>query len=416
MSSAIVSGQLDPESAKDFLTQFPLEEKVMAIRITTVFLIFGLLFGGIRLVHAEVVTTEMMVKAVELKARRLVFIRNAGGRPKEIELEVDKQAKIILEGEEVTFSLIRPGQKASVSFETTLEVVTKIVIPPDSGKPEGKPKMENGRFEPLNLEKLNTNGWEIGHWVSPDALEIYWATSPNVGVGDSVFSVWMARRTDSSKGFNEKKMLFLGHSPVLSSDCLDLYVRDPNSEMISRTTRKNRKEDFVNPQPVRGLSFPGMDPSPRWLSFDGLILYLDMKDEDERYYTWEVERSKSSEEWGNPKRSAVNIKGFPKNFRFVQVSATPDDKSVLCMAEFPGSVTKISILSRIARDLPFSEWREIPLQDKNGKPQICFKPQFVSSTRELYFNSGGFFQNQGLANKLKQDIWVIKDFDILVGK
>ena len=49
------------------------------------------------------------------------------GEQKSIDLDVSRKAEITVDGKEETLDALKPGQKAKVSFEKDLQVVTKIV-------------------------------------------------------------------------------------------------------------------------------------------------------------------------------------------------------------------------------------------------------------------------------------------------
>jgi hypothetical protein len=89
-------------------------------------------------VRAEVVTIDVTVKAIDAKERSITVTKTSKSKSKDIELEVGKKAKILIGGKDAALDSIKPGQKVSVSYETELEVVTKIEVGEggDAPKPE----------------------------------------------------------------------------------------------------------------------------------------------------------------------------------------------------------------------------------------------------------------------------------------
>lgn len=74
------------------------------------------------LAQAEVITIDVTVKAIDSKER----IITVATKSKEIKLEVGKKAKILVGGKEAMLDSLKAGQKASVSYESQLEIVTQI--------------------------------------------------------------------------------------------------------------------------------------------------------------------------------------------------------------------------------------------------------------------------------------------------
>jgi hypothetical protein len=100
--------------------------------------------------HAEVVTIDVTVKKISVKERMITVtkIKPSKTNPKDIELEVTNAAKIMVGGKKTTLEAIKANQKASISYETGLEVVTRIeVAEPDlpvSSNPEISPLKKSG--------------------------------------------------------------------------------------------------------------------------------------------------------------------------------------------------------------------------------------------------------------------------------
>lgn len=277
-------------------------------------------------VRGEIVTIDVTVKTIDAKERSITVTKTTKSKAKDIELEVGKTAKILVAGKEVSLDAIKPGQKASISYETGLEVITKIEVRGDGETEPNESDIPNPTTEALNLDELNSPELDIAPWVSSDGLEIFWATEDS----GKNHGIWAARRKTSDGLFEGKKRLFSGHAPVLSSDGLQMFFRNADAETISLATRKSREEEFGRPRPVPSLTFPGMDAAPRWLTQDGLTLYLDLRDKNGRHYCWEVKRESPKSNWMKPAKTEAKFEGMPSNFRFTQVSATPDNLHLYC--------------------------------------------------------------------------------------
>jgi hypothetical protein len=79
-----------------------------------------------RSAEAAVVEVEVTVKSVDAKARGITVNYEVSGKPKSIDLDVSRKAAITVNGKQGTLDAVKPGQKAKVSFEKDLQVVTKI--------------------------------------------------------------------------------------------------------------------------------------------------------------------------------------------------------------------------------------------------------------------------------------------------
>lgn len=99
---------------------------------------------------AEVVTIEVTIKSLDSDTRVLVVTKALASKTKDIELEVGKGAKVTIGGKEGTLESVKPGQKATIAYESALEVVTKIEI--SDNTPLGdKPKSEAIAGDDLKL-------------------------------------------------------------------------------------------------------------------------------------------------------------------------------------------------------------------------------------------------------------------------
>jgi serine/threonine-protein kinase len=267
----------------------------------------------------------------------------------------------------------------------------------------------------MPVDELNGPGAEIAPWVSPDGLEIYWGATNVESAGK--FQIYTARRKNPASPFTGKKALFSGHSPVLTADCRQIIFRNRETKSFKMATRKSRADDYGPPRPIRSLPATDLDPASRWISDDGLTLYLDMihAGDNGRYHTFVATRSDVKADWNQPALLQIDCPGLPKHARFSMVSGTADNLQLYSTAEFtqPGGPRdfRIGILSRQQPSGPFNEWNEIPITTPTIKRPLCVRPFYVPQTRELFFSSNELAPQavEGRPWDL-MELYVIKDF------
>ncbi len=91
--------------------------------------------------RAEIITVEATIKAIDANERTITVTTNSKSNSKDIELAVGKEAKVSVAGIVGTLGSIKLGQKVSLSYDTKLEVVTKIEVD-DVARPD-EPKAES---------------------------------------------------------------------------------------------------------------------------------------------------------------------------------------------------------------------------------------------------------------------------------
>lgn len=355
--------------------------------------------------------------------------------------EKDQQRKDLFRGQ-LQYSLVSYAQIVLAMDEMITEMKDKWSIKPNLDKPFGtlklasfeavKPLMRpkspqsdepgakslTSAIQPVsinqiaNLEELNTPDLDIAPWVSADGLEIFWAT----GASDKGLRIWSARRSDLATPFGEKRQWLSGYAPVLNSDRLQILFRRADSEEICVASRNRPDEEFGQPQIVKSLSFPNLDAAPRWLTEDGLTLYLDMKAtaDQGRYHTWVTTRNTVDASWKRPVLVRANFPGKPKDFRFIQVSSTSEGLQLFCTAEFTPAggqkVMRTGVLSRTKPDGPFTQWDEIPLPPINGQFPSGLRPVFVPALQQVFLTADAFYQDPSGQAKRRYDLWVIRNF------
>jgi len=78
--------------------------------------------------QAEIISIDVTIKSLNAKERSITVTKTSKSISKDIELEIGKKAKIRIDGNEASLDDVMAGQKATVSYESDLEVVTKIEV------------------------------------------------------------------------------------------------------------------------------------------------------------------------------------------------------------------------------------------------------------------------------------------------
>ncbi|MGE0608040.1 MAG: PDZ domain-containing protein [Pirellulales bacterium] len=99
--------------------------------------------------RAEIVEIEVTIKSVDARDRSITVVRSSK-KSKQLDLEVSRKARITIDGESASLDDIEPGQTATISFETELEVVTQIEAAADGN---GLPGNDDGDGEPGELKE-----------------------------------------------------------------------------------------------------------------------------------------------------------------------------------------------------------------------------------------------------------------------
>lgn len=86
---------------------------------------------------AETVTVDVTIKAIDSKSRGITVSYETKSGQKSIDLDVSRKAEITVNGEAGRLESVKPGQKAKVTYEKDLQVVTKIEATGE-GTPPGK--------------------------------------------------------------------------------------------------------------------------------------------------------------------------------------------------------------------------------------------------------------------------------------
>jgi hypothetical protein len=368
----------------------------------------GLLAAGFLLIgetgQATTVTVDVKIKAVDAKARGITVIYEAKSGQKTIELDVSRKAEISVNGKAATLDTIKTGQKATVSYETDLSIVTKIEATGNPTEVDGK------QPELVEVSELNEGGRNISPWLSEDGLTIYWTRWESA----TKINVWTAHRADPQSFFTDMKMLFKGLNPVLSPDGLELiFLNDrANGEKgysFYVSTRDSSDKPFKRPVEVPELSkfYPG-GPS---LSADGLTMYFcsfssgnDSKSSSLLYTT----RKDRSSSWVEPK-PVPNVKseGGKVSGSFLTMDGLNllvDDRRATETEER----RNLMMWTRASLGKPFENGRHIDFDTL--PPFFGGSPRYVAATKELFFERY-FFEGKRWRPS-RNSIWVVKNFTL----
>ena len=94
--------------------------------ITRLPILFTLVLFACQTSRAAVVEVEVTIKAVTPQSRGITVAYPTSNSEKTTELDVSRKAEITVNGKPGTLDLLKPGQKAKVTFEKELQIVTKI--------------------------------------------------------------------------------------------------------------------------------------------------------------------------------------------------------------------------------------------------------------------------------------------------
>jgi hypothetical protein len=125
---------------------------------------------------AAVVSVDVTITAVDPQARAITVAYDTKDGKKTIELDVSRKADISVNGKATDLDSLRPGHKASVAYENSLEVVTKIAAV-GSGDSNGQklPEEETG-VELFNGTDLQA--WAIVFSKAARSQDANWAADP----------------------------------------------------------------------------------------------------------------------------------------------------------------------------------------------------------------------------------------------
>lgn len=237
------------------------------------------------------VKVEGVVKAIDLKERTLTIEKKTATGTKELVLQVAEEAGDL--------GTLKAGDSVTFSYDSTLEVVTKI----------GANTALVATGQELVALKEIRKGYNTAPWVSEDGLRLFWQSAEQ----DGTRWIWTASRAKPDGLWEGQSKVVPGSDSTLTSDELNLFVFEAGTICVA--TRQSREESFSRPQPIAELKQLGMLARP-CVSPDGLLLWFD-KIGQGGGQTYRVERPKVGESWGKPvvvNRASVGVgNGFYVN-------------------------------------------------------------------------------------------------------
>jgi hypothetical protein len=368
---------------------------------SVMFVLSAILVSELR---AAITTVDVTIKAVDLKARSVTVTYQVSGEQKTTDLDVSRKAEITVNGKQATLDSVKSGQKAKVTFEKELQIVTKLDATGEDADPFGKARkaMVHTGNEPelVEISELNDQGANKLMCLSEDGLTIYWSRY----LEGKPSYIWTAHRDNANTLFTNKMQLFAGNGPTASADGLELIFVNARLEgrqsgqSLFVATRESKDKPFGRPKVITELeTFSVATP---YLSSDGLILYC--RSESAKAAVVYFTRNNKSDPWNNVFKILPLIN---KRISCFAPFVTADGLNLLVHTDNADNGKQGNLLcgSRSSADKPFSNFKIIEFD--NLPPLVGGKPYYVAATNELFIQKSA--ESQG-----KQGIWVIKNFKI----
>lgn len=236
-------------------------------------------------VVAEVIELEGTIKAIDADARTIEISRTTASGEKTLKLDVAKTAGDL--------TGIKEGDKISIAYDPTVEIVTKIASSPS-------------RASELVILKELRKAYNTAPWVSEDGLRLYWQSAE----ADGTRWIWSAARAKPTGLFENQTKLVPGSDCSLTGDELLLFVFEAGTICVS--ARDSRESPFPRPEPIAELKPLGRLARP-CVSSDGLILWFDAPGKD-KDITYRVSRKDRQDNWSKPEVVDRKVVGFGNGF------------------------------------------------------------------------------------------------------
>lgn len=233
-----------------------------------------------------------------------------------------------------------------------------------------------GRASVRKLSEISkAHAREMGVWVSPDGLRLYWDRS-----GEPT-SIYFAERKAPGAPFGPERRLVTGRHPTLTADERYLAALGPTpnglGEVLHFATRSHPDEAFSAPQPIRELAGESNPKMPH-LSPDGLELFFVAGSGADRA-VWHSRRSSMASEWRPPARVQVQ---WSASLAWPYLS--PDGGVLIATDESETGAGRFVVWSRSGPNAPFAGRRFLSVP---GAEVFGRSPFYVPTTRELFFSS-----------------------------
>jgi len=344
---------------------------------------------------AAIVEVDVTIKSVDVKARGITVVYKTDLGEKTIELDVSRKAEITINGKDGTLDSLGPGLKAKVSYDKDLAVVSKIEATGVIVKRKAP--------ELVQVSELNDEGDNEWPSLTEDGLTIYWARNRSM--------IWTAHRDDPQSLFTDKKQLFPGQMPTISSDGLELIFAGERTDgqkgvSLHVTTRSARDKAFHRPTEIRELGeFVGRDP---YLTFDGLTLYFcacrvgTPENQQMPVVVFSTRKDKSSP-WLAPKR----VPNVAMDGQLWGPFLTKDglhlffEHMMALRGKGDGTTTDFMVWSRASVAEPFEKHRYYVID--GIPPLVGGSFHHVAATNELFFHQ---------LSRRPLGIWIVKNFTL----
>lgn len=336
---------------------------------------------------------EGTVKAVDAEKSTVTLTTKDRTAAKDETLDVVKKARITVNGGPAALKDVRRGQQAVATFNTELEVVTKL----DATGEGVAPLVPETTF--LN-ELPEADVDHTGPWPTADGLTLYWKTRPRSGGGQSW--IWSARRKTKDGLFEDARRLVPGSDMTVSADGLEMVLLQGVN--LWATTRPSVDAAFIRPQKVAEFQDHGFISVP-CLSGNDLVLYADRFFPNQPVGPVKSTRANRRAKWSAPVPVKVAI---PAGKRARFFSVTPDGSRAFCVLfdvgpvqpnGNPPRVTGVLATMRAQGD-GFSRPEVIKV---NGEVLRGIFPRYVAATNELFYVRQEEGKPAGIA--------LVRDFD-----
>ncbi len=318
---------------------------------------------------SDVVVLDVVIESIDSAKSQITATR----KTKTLQLDVSDNVTVIIKGRQSDLDSVGGKQPATVSYETTLRVVTKIEITDDP-----QPEMSL-----LVLKEICTSGNESGPWISADGLRLYWHVK-----NSQASWIWTAARNASTGVFSDARRLLPGADATLTADELQMVLLQDGK--LYSTQRQSIIDDFERPSPVSDLAV--FDLVAPCLSGDGLTLYADQGTEKSRRVC-KIERSSRTSSWGEPKL-LYGTEDHEIATPFVSLNGK------LLFASTRGK-PRVKLFKRSTASEPFAFAGYV---GSNGTDANGLFPRYCSSTNELILATTP-------AGRLDRQIGIYTDFD-----
>jgi Tol biopolymer transport system component len=202
---------------------------------------------------------------------------------------------------------------------------------------------------PQNVTELNTEGYDMHPYASPDGLTLYFASDRSGTVG--TWDLWYSTRASAADPWGspvniaEANSSFVEYGPNLSSNGLTLYFasdRDGGVGLLDLwyVTRATTSDPWGAPTNLSELSSSERDWDPD-VSADGLTLRFssDRAGGAGLADIWMATRASTSDPWGTP----VNISALNTDQNETCAHLLPDGQTLSFASDRPGGLGNYDI-------------------------------------------------------------------------